>query len=301
MFKQEQFEQLIKSALITMSEKINPPEDMGSKVRNAVLLGKRKRALPYNWIFNWKKAVAVAACLTIFGGVITLAVSPGLRAWADEKANILNKIWMVRQQNDDSGTITITASEGLDSAAIKAHREAVLRNRAKASGPVSYVPYTTLAEAEREIGFKIKVPACFPDGYGLPKRIWVGEYMKAQDGKLVATGKHEVRMRFDGGNEDNLVRTRFDYGNVDSSPTLVYIISEIGMKFKPGFRCEEIKVGGRNACWYESEITLNKYGQKPQQVIERAISWEEGGMTYLLNDSTGLSKQELVRIVESIQ
>lgn len=282
-FEQEQFDQLIKSALLTRSEKISPLGGMGAKVRNAVIAGKRKRSLLYDWMFKWKKAVVAAACLTLFGGGVTLAFSPGLQVWADEKANnLLNKIRVVMYTEDDGNVITITAFQGN-----AVGLEDILRNRAKAEGPAGYVPCTTLAEAEREAGFKIKAPAYFPDGYGLPKKILIGEYIKNQDGKRMATGKHEVSMRF-------------DCGNNDIPQKLDYTISEIGMVFKPGFRYEEIKVGGMDARWYESEVTLNKDGQKPQQVIERAISWENGGMTYLMSDSTGLSKQELVKIVESI-
>jgi hypothetical protein len=285
MLKKEQLEQLIKNALYTQSEKIYPPEDMGVKARNAVIAGKKKRALLHDWMFNWKKNLAAAACLAIFAGGITIAFSPGLQVWADEKANsLLNKIRMVMYKEDNGNVITVTTfhqgnAEGL---------EAFLRNRAKAVVLADYVLCKTLAEAEREAGFKIKTPAYFPDGYGLPERIRVGEYVKNQDGKLVAIGKHDVRMRLDDGDNDSLQK-------------LEYITSEIVMEFKPGLRYEEIKVGNRNARWYESEITLDKDGQKPQQLIERAISWENGGMAYLMNDSTGLSKKELVRIVESIQ
>ena len=250
-------------------------------MRNAVIAGKKKRALLQD---NWKKVLVAAACLTLFVGSITLAFSPGLQVWADEKANsLLNKIRVVMLTEDNGNVITITTFQGN-----AAGLEAILRNRAKADMPADYVLFTTLAGAEREAGFKIKAPAYFPGGYGLPKRIRVGEYVKNQDGKRVATGKHFVRMRLDNG--DN-----------DSSKKLEYIISEIVMELKPGFRCEEIKIRDKDVRWYESEIMISKDGQKPQQLIERAINWEDGGMTYLMNDSTGLSKKELVKIVESIQ
>ncbi len=291
MLKQEQFEQLIRGALRAKSERVNPPEGMGAKVRNAVLAGKGERISFYGWMFNWKKAVAMAACLTILGGGISLASSPGLQAWAGEKANnLLNRVHVVTQtQEVDGGVMASSEIEFQDSAADQAAQEVIERNRAKAGG-IAYCgpPCATLAEAEKEAGFKIKAPVYFPDGYGLPQGIWVGEYAKDQDGKSVLTGKHHVSMRFDGGSEDNPQR-------------LDYFISKIGMESKPGFRYEEINVGGKDARWYESEITLNENGQEPRQIIERAISWEDDGMTYLLNDATGLSKQELVMIVESIQ
>lgn len=293
MLKQEQFEQLIKGALLAESGRVNPPEGMGAKVRNAVLLGKRKRALFHHWLFNWKKAVATAACLTFLGGGASLALSPGLQAWAGENAaSLLNKVQVMTHTREvDGGVLTSSEMDFQDGAAEQAARDMIERNQAKAggiAGIAGYGPCTTLAEAEGEAGFKIKAPAYFPDGYGLQQGIWVSEYMKEQGGKQLTTGKHNVSMRFDGGNDD-------------SPQKLNYIISGIGLEFKPGFRYEEIKVGGKDARWYESEITLNKEGEEPQQLTERAISWQDGGMTYLLNDSTGLSRQELVRMVESIQ
>lgn len=290
MLKQEQFEQLIKGALLAKSEGVNPPEGMGAKVRNAVLMGKGKRALLHHWSFGWKKAVAAAACLTFLGGGASLALSPGLQAWAGERADsILNRIQVVTHTRQvDGGVLTSSEMEFLDGGAEQAARSIVERNQVKAHGLAGYGPCATLAEAEREAGFEIKAPAYFPDGYGPPRGIWVSEYMKKQDGELMATGKHNVSMRLDGGNDDSPQR-------------LDYIISGIAMEFKPGFRYEEIQAGGKDARWYESEITLNVDGEKPRQIIERAISWQDGGMTYLLNDATGLSRQELVRIVESIQ
>ncbi|MDD2422539.1 MAG: hypothetical protein PHU78_10475 [Heliobacteriaceae bacterium] len=291
MLKQEQFEQLIKSALQTKAEKTTPPAGMKTKVRNALLTGKKTSALRSNWILTWKKAVAAAACLTFLGGGISLVFSPGLQAWANERVNdLINRLHVVTHTEEvDGGVLSSMEFKFQDSAAEQAARDTIERNRAKATSLVSYEPYPTLAEAEKEAGFRIKVPTYFPDGYGL-KNIWVHQYFKDQDGESVATGKHDVSMRFDGGNDDSPQR-------------LVYSVSENGMEFKPGFRYEEIKIGDREARWYESEITLNENGHNPQQIIERAISWAEAdsGMTYLLNDSTGLSKQELEGIVESIR
>lgn len=289
MLKQEPFEQLIKSSLTARSEEINPPQDLGAKVRNEILGQKRKRSLLDEWSFKWKKFAAAAACLTFIGGGISLAFSPGLQAWAGEKADsLLNKVNVVMNTREiDGGVITSTEIEFQDSAAEQSSRDTVERNQIKAGGIAGYGPYATLEEAEREAGFRIKAPAYYPEGYGL-HNIWVGEYIKEQDGQREATGQYSVSVRLDDGINDGWQR-------------LDYIISESGMEFKPGFKYEEIKVGDMDARWFESEITLNENGQEPQQVIERAISWQDGGMTYLLNDATGLSRQELVKMVESIQ
>ena len=161
----------------------------------------------------------------------------------------------------------------------------IKRNQEKGSSSYSYA---TLAEAEEKAGFKIKVPSYLPKyGGKVPSRIYVGNYTKDIDGKLVDTGKHNVYMRFDSGK--------------DSFQGLMLMISEIGMEVKPGFKYEVVNVGGKDARWYDSEIMLKDGGDEPHKVIERALSWEEGGMTYLLNDYSGLSKEELVKIVESMK
>ena len=235
-------------------------------------------------------AVATATCVTLFGAGLSLAVSPRIQAAAAEKANqIINKIQVVMHMEKVSGGV-LTSSDIVfqDSSAEMQAQKVIKRNQEKAGGSSSY-PYATLSEAEEKAGFKIKVPSYLPEyGGKVPSRIYVGNYTKDIDGKLVDTGKHDVYMRFDSGK--------------DSFQGLMLMISEIGMEeFKPGFKYEVVNVGVKDARWYDSEIMLKDGGKEPHKVNERALSWEEGGMTYLLNDYSGLSKEELVKIVESMK
>ncbi|OPY57823.1 MAG: RNA polymerase sigma factor [Pelotomaculum sp. PtaU1.Bin035] len=108
-----------------------------------------------------KKAIAAAACFTILGGGVSLAFSPGLQAWADEKANnLLNRVHMVTQTREvEGGVLTSTEIEFQDRADEQAALVTSKRNQAKAGGIAGYGPCATLAEAEKEAGFKSKVPA----------------------------------------------------------------------------------------------------------------------------------------------
>lgn len=59
-----------------------------------------------DWLFNRKKAVVAAACLTFLEGGVSLAFSPGLQAWAGEKANsLLNRIQVVMQTRKVNGGV----------------------------------------------------------------------------------------------------------------------------------------------------------------------------------------------------
>lgn len=288
MSKPARFDQLIRDGLIIKADEITPAEDMGERVRNILMSGQGRKILSA-WSFSWKKTVAAAACVTVFGAGLPLALSPGLQAAAAEKANqIMNKIQVVMQTKKVDGGV-LSSSELLfaDTSAEREARQVIKRNQEKAGGMSGYY-YPTLTAAEKETGFHIKTPSYMPEGYErIPSRILVGEYRKDVDGKLVDTGKHDVFLRFDSG--------------MDSYQGTMLSISEIGMEFKPGFKYEAVKVGGKDGRWYESELSVKDEGKEPKGVVERALGWQEDGVTYLLTDYSGLSKEDLVKIVESMK
>lgn len=78
-------------------------------------------------------------------------------------------------------------------------------------------------------------------------------------------------------------------------------ISEIGMEYKPGFKYEAVQVGGKDGRWYKSDLAVRDADKAPKDVVERALGWQEGGMTCLLTDYSGLSKEEMIKIVKSMK
>jgi hypothetical protein len=284
---QEQFDRVIREGLAVKASSIAVSEGLGQRVSKAVLSGEKRRAAGAGSP-GWKKIAAAAACMVFAVTGMMLAASPGMQAAASEKAGqIVNKIQVIMHTKEVNGSV-MTSSEIVfqDESARREAQEVMARNREKAGGSASF-PYATLAEAERAAGFKIKTPAYLPAGYKIPQTIFVGEYTGDKDGKPVKTGKHDVYMRFDAGEE--------------SFQGMMLIISELGMEFKPGFKYDNLKVGGRDTRWYESHITLQEEGKEPAVVTERALGWSEGGITYLLTDCSGLTQNELVKMVESMR
>ena len=289
---QLQFDRMIIDGLNAKAEEIVPSGGMGAMVSDVVLAGVKKRRLSGSVGLDWKRAVAATACFIFIGSGLSLALSPGLQAWASDKGDkFVNHVQVIIQSFQRDGSTGGSSSMVIKEDPAGDQDVSKVKMNIRKMGIVSF-PYATPEEAVRAAGFRIKLPAYLPAGYTVPTAIDAGEIMTdGQGGKSVPTGKHLVSMRFDRG--------------TGSFRGLSLIISqEIEQQYKPGFKYRDIKIGDRDARWFESEIALNDTsspGQEPRAITEHALSWKEGGLTYLLTDYSGLDMAELVKMAESMK
>jgi hypothetical protein len=152
------------------------------------------------------------------------------------------------------------------------------------SNPLNLVGETTLAIANAELPFGIKLPS-YPADLGLPNRVFVQDL----DGSA-------------------LILAWTEPGRPDEARLVLYelYLGVAGRKEVEDFKVvEETTVGGRRAMWVKGTHLLQFYDARGNAwsgmrrlVQGNVLIWEEAGITYRLESTLPMS--EAVRIAESL-
>jgi len=285
MVEQELFDKLIKKSLIDKSEEIIPQNNMKERVSHSM---KYKNKSTFNTsVLNWKRAATAAACFIFICTGVSLAVSPEIQTAAVEKVTeFTNRVQMVFNVSQE-GSATVSSSEitsvngtPIDNMYLKVTK----------GGFSTYGPIYSREEAEKEAGFKFKMPVYLPSNCKLPTNtIDVSDYKPEKDGNK-DTGKHAVSMQFD------------DSEAAFSGTKL--LIYEIDVPEKDGYKYMDVKIGNNDAKYYETQIDMKDTSNgkdTSKEVYERQLRWKDNEKTYILIDYSGISKDELIKMAESMK
>ena len=276
-------DRFIERSLTDKAGEIEPLPGMASRVGYVLRTGVAHKKPPLAWIPSRKRIASAAACLVLAGSVVFMT-SPALQAWAATQAEqLINHVQVMISTKNINGhqEVSVIAGGGQAKAPANGH-------------PVSYrttAHLETLAQAEKTVGFHIKLPSYLPADCQVPPMVSVVSIMKTegqgQSEKLLATGK-EVGIWFDRGQ--------------NKLPGLELDISQISMPHPGQVQYTSIQVNGRQTKWFDNELAVNNTTTGRQQVVtEHILSWTEGGLQYTLTDHRDLLMSEMVKIAESLK
>lgn len=272
MLEQEQIERLITESLGNRAGSIVPGDGSKERMRNKLIcnymVGGRRNILRH----DRKIAVLLISCIVLLFGNITLAspFSP------KSKSNILIPADIVENRLADITGSTVPSSDK------KMTGIGFRRNDIN----------LTLKEAEAVAGFKIILPEYLPKGYVKPDTFFVGtNYTDYTKGDPAKTGNKTVfacLCKGDAGEYKGAVLLITPDYIDDKKDRLPYSI---------------LKHEDRYLKYAQSEIMVDndKEHGNAVRITAKYLYWNEGDLQYKLTDYTGLSQNELIKMIYSIK
>lgn len=287
----DQFDRMIADILQMQAKKIIVRQGAGERLKNTIIQTVLRKEMHYGNHNCWRKVVLLVVCFVLLSSSAMFSFSSGAQSWASETIDkVINKVQIIIGKNESDGHTEIKSesniTEGIAGGNISVRGKAEDRNNI--GGVTFQGTGITLAEAEKQAGFKIKLPSYLPQDCVMPDRIMVGEnIIKDGQGNFTETGNHLVIIWF--------------IDAEDFFQGMKYTISQTAYDFRPGFAYSTIEVGNQDARLYETELFIKDAEGIEIKVVERVLIWEEDALTYMITDYNGHSEEELVKMAESIK
>jgi len=323
--RQVHLEEYLRRALIKEAEKIEPGPDLVPKIKAEIFTqeGRRGAIILLTKLIDrllpgqpgWKKAVAGALCGALLVSGLTFGVSPQARAWAKDSviSPVISIVYKVVRTEDGYSVVklgpeeTLPENEGALVGKVVSKQgnldPAELEKLRQEKGIAEYGPikapadsdkfeinvkkgrlcpeFSTAAEAQAHLGFPVRLPEYLPEGYKL---------VSMGGDKWEKTGKGFVNIHYRVPGES---RTGLN----------LMITDEPGF-LRGGDAAKEVKLGGKTAYLSEFPVVVGSVGDGNEPTVRAGhmLKWEDSGLVYTLQDSSGqLTLEEMLRIAESIK
>lgn len=320
MSEQEQIDRLIERSLDSKAKCINISDGADKRIRNK-LVSHGAGSNTGGFKHKWKRAALVISCILLLASNILMITSYSAHAWAAEVAggiikkaqeisgiaateNAVNKEEVVINRDPENGfnkiesIILIPGNTAEGQAGSIAGRQKNVDDDPSLDEKVRYgIAYDkkdtnlTIDEAEKAAGFRFKLPEHLPEGYTISNNIWVGtNYISEEKGKPRETGNKTVNIQL--GRRDDI----FEGAVLLVTPDL---ITASDGRVSTG----SIPAGGKDVLYTETEISVSVKNEPDNTtvIIEKYFYWTEDNLHYMLTDYTGLSLEELTKMIGSIK
>lgn len=272
----EQFEEELRAALVKEIESIEPSPKIKERIMARLFAHEKvstgmfgikliDRLFPGRCV--WKKALVGALAGCLFVGGLTLGLSPEARAWAKEKVltPVVNVYYRVVRTDNGYSLVQV-------------QRDVSLIN-VKSVTTKKSPEFSTAAEAEKYVGFPVRLPSHLPAGYKLAS---------LSGDKWGTTGKGFLNAQYQAAGE--------------GKQKISLMITDERALLKGGDAVKEVKVGDNKAYWAEFPIVSIGGEEKESTVVTgHMLKWEASGVVYVLKDFGQLSFEEMQKIAGSIK
>ena len=325
MSEQEQIDRLIERSLDSKAKRINISDGADKRIRNK-LVSHGTGSNTGGFKHKWKRAALVISCILLLASNILMITSYSAHAWAAEVAG-----GIIKKAQEVSG---ITVPEDIAASENTANKEKVIISRDPENGfdkieSIALIPGNTaegqagsiagrqrdgadtpagkkvrygiaydkkdtnltIDEAEKAAGFSFELPEYLPEGYTISDNIWVGtDFISDDKGEPRETGNKTVNIQLS--RRDDL----FEGAGLLVTPD---IIKASDGRISTG----SITAGGKDVLYTETEISINMKNEPGNTtvIIEKYFYWTEHNLHYMLTDYTGLSLEELTKMIGSIK
>lgn len=299
---QVQLDSLIKKSLADKSETVHIPDNMATRVQEKINCNMKnglfQKIITRTQIYGlqWKKVVATII-ICVLATTAILGFNPQVRAWAEKTANFVTKnISITFSQDGSSYTKSIEKIIILDDEEIVVGIEE--------HSYITSTPTTDTKDMNRLAGFNVKLPQYLPIGYKIPNKISVFNCSFQSETNLSSDMPAEtldlLLREWDPSKQQSLVTIKLNDSKSKAKDSCMLTVSNnnfLGLNVDQG---EPTGTSNDSVTLYINKVTINAEQGEQQKLPGHILQWKDDGIFYKLEDYSGLSVDELKKIVESI-